>query len=48
MKTFTIRIKTSNGGQSKVEIQANTTNEAKQKFKTLYPGVKMLGMSGGK
>lgn len=48
MKTFTIRIKTATGGQATVEIQAESTNRAIQKFETLYPGVKMLGISSGR
>ena len=48
MKTFTIRFKTSTGGQDKMDIQAESTNRAKQKFSTLYPGVKLLGITGGR
>ena len=48
MKTFTIRYKTYTGGQEKMEIQAESTNRARQKFQTLYPNVTILGMSGGR
>ena len=48
MKTFTIRYRNSVGGQEKMEIQAESTNRARQKFQTLYPNVKILGMSGGR
>ena len=48
MKTYTIRFRTSTGGQDKMDIQAESTNRAKQKFLTLYPGVRILGMSGGR
>jgi hypothetical protein len=48
MYTYTIRYNTSTGGQEKMDIQADSSNRAKQKFQTLYPNVKILGMSGGK
>jgi hypothetical protein len=43
MNTYTIKFRTSTGGQDKIQIQAESTNRARQKFKTLYPNVKILG-----
>jgi len=48
MKTFTIRYKTSTGGQATVGIQAESDNRARQIFATLYPGVTILGISSGR
>lgn len=45
MKNYKIRFRTATGGQDFVIIQAESTNRAKQKFATLYPGVKFLGIS---
>lgn len=45
MRNYRIRFRTSTGGQDTIIIQANSTNEARRKFETLYPHVKILGLS---
>lgn len=45
MPTYTISFITINGEQNKMLIKSESSNRAKQKFETLYPNVKILGVS---
>lgn len=45
MSSYTIRFITINGEQNKMLIKSESYNRAKQKFETLYPNIKILGVS---